>query len=72
MEKIMARSYERYNGGVAIKRKYGSATVTMYCVWREGRPEEKKLVKGFGATSADRRADAIRRYKEGGGDLGMK
>jgi hypothetical protein len=64
MGKILAVSHERYNGGVAVKRKYGSSTVTRFYVWREEKPNEAKLVEGFGPTPGDRKTDAIRRYQE--------
>jgi hypothetical protein len=66
MGKIIAVSSERYNGGIAIKRKYGSSTVTRFIVYREehaDNPSEWKKVEGYGPTPGDRKTDAIRRYQ---------
>lgn len=60
--KIIAKSFERYNGGVKVKRLYGSSTVTRFYVYYEGSPaSDWKIVEGFGPTPGDRRTDAIRR-----------
>ncbi len=62
--KIIASSFQRYNGGVRIKRLYGSSTVTRFYVFREeDRNDASKwlVVEGFGPTPGDRKTDAIRR-----------
>jgi hypothetical protein len=62
--KIIASSFQRYNGGVRIKRLYGSSTVTRFYVFREeDRNDASKWleVEGFGPTPGDRKTDAIRR-----------
>ena len=62
MAKIIAHSFERYNGGVRVKRLHGSSTVTRFYVYREGTdPKDWKVVEGFGPTPGDRKTDAIRR-----------
>lgn len=60
---IKAVSESRYNGGAAIKRKYGSSTVTRFYVWDEKTPNDTKLIEGFGPTPGDRKTDAIRRFE---------
>jgi hypothetical protein len=62
--KIVASSYERYNGGAKIKRQYGSSTVTRFYVYREeDKDDASKWLKvdGYGPTPGDRKTDAIRR-----------
>jgi len=64
MPAIKAVSYERYNGGVRIKRAYGSSTVTRFFVFRaedEKDPSKWLKVEGYGPTPGDRKTDAIRR-----------
>lgn len=67
MGKIIATSFERYNGGVAIKRKYGSSTITRFYVYREEDSEDStqwRIIEGFGPTPGDRKTFAIKRYQE--------
>lgn len=62
--KIVAHSFERYNGGVRIKRQYGSSTVTKFYIYYAGDekdPSKWKIVEGYGPTPGDRKTDAIRR-----------
>jgi hypothetical protein len=64
MSKIHAVSFERYNGGVRVKRQYGSSTVTRFYVYRDEDqhdPSKWHTVEGFGPTPGDRKTDAIRR-----------
>jgi hypothetical protein len=64
MAAIKAVSFERYNGGIAIKRQYGSATITKFFVFRaedENDASKYLVVKGYGRTPGDRKTDAIRR-----------
>ncbi len=62
MAKILAKSFERYNGGAAVKRLHGSSTVTRFYVYVDGTPPDGwKVVEGFGPTPGDRKTDAIRR-----------
>lgn len=66
MGKIIAHSISRYNGGVAIKRKHGSSTVTVFRVYREeheNSPNEWREVVGYGPTPGDRKTNAIRTYQ---------
>ena len=64
--KLIARSCERYNGGVKIKRLYGSSTITRFIVYR---PEDKdnpaawQKIEGFGPTPGDRKTDAMRKFR---------
>lgn len=62
--KIVATSFERYNGGIRVKRAHGSSTVTRFYVHfadEEHDPSKWKKVEGFGPTPGDRKTDAIRR-----------
>ena len=62
--KIIANSYERYNGGARVKRAHGSSTVTRFYVYRaEDKDDPSKWMKldGYGKTPGDRKTDAIRR-----------
>jgi hypothetical protein len=66
MGKIIASSYERYNGGVKVKRQYGSSTVTIFLVYKEedkDNPSAWELVKGFGASPGERKTYAINVWK---------
>jgi len=59
--KVVARSIERYNGGVTAKRKYGSSTITRFIVHRaeDGeRPDRWVEVETGGRTAAERSAKA--------------
>lgn len=63
--KLEAHSMERYNGGVKIKRRYGSSTVTRFLV----RPKGSKavsdpgavMVEGFGPSPGERKTFAMQR-----------
>ena len=62
--KIVANSYERYNGGARVARQYGSSTVTRFYVYRsEDKNDAGKWLKveGYGKTPGERKTDAIRR-----------
>lgn len=64
MRKIEAHSKERYNGGVRIKRLYGSSTVTRFWVRfadEADDPSRWLVVEGYGKTPGERKTDAIRR-----------
>jgi hypothetical protein len=66
MAKILASSFERYNGGVRIKRLHGSSTVTRFYVYREedrDNPSAWQKIEGYGPTPGDRKTDAIRKFK---------
>ena len=61
--KLFARSFERYNGGVKIKRLYGSSTVTRFYVGAEGSdPATWVPIDGYGATPGERATYAKRVY----------
>lgn len=63
--KIVATSFERYNGGVRIKRLYGSSTVTRFYVHfaRDAKnPMAWKKIEGYGPTPGERKTDAIRKF----------
>ena len=63
--KIEASSYERYNGGVATKRAYGSSTVTRFFVYfAEDRndPSKWQKIEGRGRTPGDRKTAAINEF----------
>ena len=58
--KLEAISMERYNGGVAAKRKYGSSTLTDFIVRDKDNPTTRTLVKGVGgATPGERKTRAL-------------
>ena len=64
--KIIASSFQRYNGGVRVKRVHGSSTVTRFYVYYEvdkANPSMWKEIEGFGPTPGDRKTDAIRKFK---------
>lgn len=64
MRKIVASSQERYNGGVKIKRLYGSSTMTKFFIYfadERSDPSRWLVVEGYGPTPGDRKTDAIRR-----------
>lgn len=63
MGKLFATSIERYNGGVRIKRLYGSSTVTTFLVGEEGSDASTwKKIQGYGPTPGDRKTFAINVY----------
>ena len=63
--KIFAQSISRYNGGVRIKRQWGSSTVTRFMVGIEGSsPSEWKEIDSYGATPGDRKTYAINQFKK--------
>jgi hypothetical protein len=64
---IIAKSFERYNGGIRIKRLYGSSTVTRFYVYDskdEHNPQVWSIVTGYGPTPGDRKTFAITTWKE--------
>lgn len=67
IRKIVAQSYERYNGGARVKRQYGSATVTKFFVEEKGKPDTRMEVAGYGATPGERKTFAVKRYAEAKG-----
>jgi len=50
-------SANRYNGGVRIKRQWGSSTVTEFWVRVNGVPQDYKVV-GYGKTPGERKSYA--------------
>lgn len=65
MSKVIAVSKSRYNGGVAVKRAHGSATVTTFWVFRaedEKDPSKWVEVNGYGPTPGDRKTYAIKKF----------
>ena len=63
-EKVLAYSFERYNGGVAIKRRFGSSTVTRFHVMFASDPGAREIIEGFGPTPGDRKTYAIKKFLE--------
>ena len=64
--KIIASSFQRYNGGVKVKRQYGSSTVTRFYVHQageEGEPLKWEVIVGYGKTPGERKTFAIETYK---------
>jgi hypothetical protein len=65
--KIVATSFGRYNGGIAIKRKHGSSTVTRFYVHFEedaGYPSRWETIEGFGVTPGERKTYAILEFRK--------
>lgn len=62
--KIIATSFERYNGGIKIKRLHGSSTVTKFYVHFEGADaKDWKVIEAYGPTPGDRKTYAIEKFK---------
>ena len=58
--KLEAISMERYNGGVAAKRRYGSSTLTDFLVIDKEDSAVRITIKGVGgATPNERKARAL-------------
>jgi hypothetical protein len=55
--KIELVSASRYNGGIAIKRNWGSSTITEFYVTIDGVHQAEK-VKGYGRTPGERKTYA--------------
>ena len=69
-QQLFAQSMERYNGGVRIKRQFGSSTVTVFMVGVEGsQPGTWVKIEGYGATPGARKTYALEvwRLKEAAG-----
>lgn len=62
MVKLLAFSKERYNGGIAVKRRYGSSTVTIFWVMKEedrNNPGKWLEIKSYGKTPGERKTFAL-------------
>jgi hypothetical protein len=69
--KVTAISYERYNGGVRIKRIWGSSTVTRFFVfYADERNDVSKTMKieGYGKTPGERKTYAINIFRKERGE----
>jgi hypothetical protein len=65
MAKLFATSFERYNGGVRIKRLHGSSTVTRFYVGEKGsNPSTWEIIEAYGPTPGDRKTYALNKYIE--------
>lgn len=67
---IKASSYERHNGGVKVKRQYGSSTVTRFYVYDEkdaNDPSKWIKIETKGRTPGDRKSLAIELFVALGG-----
>ena len=65
---MKATSYERYNGGIAVKRKYGSSTVTRFmidCVQSDG-TATCVIFDGYGKTPGERKTYAMNEARKAG------
>lgn len=62
---LEAHSMERYNGGIKIKRIYGSSTVTKFLVRPKGEKSfgdpQAIMVEGYGPTPGERKTFAMRK-----------
>ena len=68
--KIEAHSYERYNGGVRMKRLHGSSTVTRFYVFftsDRADPNKWMSIDAYGKTPGDRKTYAINEFKKSKG-----
>ena len=73
--KLKASSFQRYNGGAAHKRRWGSSTITRFYVWRSPEDDDNAkawlVVEGYGKTPGERKTDAMRKAEaellKGGG-----
>jgi hypothetical protein len=66
-EKVIASSFERYNGGVKTKRRWGSSTITRFYVrWESDAHNASawEIIEGYGPTPGDRKTYAIQRFLE--------
>ncbi len=64
--KVVASSTERYNGGVRIKRMYGSSTVTRFFVHfadDAGDPSKWEKIEGYGKTPGERKTFAMEEFR---------
>jgi len=61
--KITLTSAERYNGGVRVKRQWGSSTVTHFWVEVDGKLQKDKAI-GYGKTPGERKTFAKERVLE--------
>jgi hypothetical protein len=65
--KVEAISFRRYNGGVRVKRQWGSSTVTVFYVFFEDvreQPSQWHEIEGFGRTPGERKTYAMQRFVE--------
>jgi hypothetical protein len=63
---ILAHSSNRYNGGVAAKRKYGSSTLTEFIVYLSADrddPSKWATITTGGKTPGERKTAAIAEFK---------
>jgi len=61
---IFAVSDRRYSGGAAVKRKYGSSTITKFLIGIEGSDASSwKAIEGYGRTPGERKTYALNEYK---------
>jgi len=64
-KKIVATSFERYNGGIATKRLHGSSTITRFYVRYEGdEPGKWVVIEGKGPTPGERKTNAINSFRQ--------
>lgn len=74
--KIKAISFERYNGGAAVKRRWGSSTVTKFYVSVDGVPGSQRIIEGYGKTPGSRKTYAkekfLQTYKQNPCGCGIK
>jgi hypothetical protein len=69
--KVWASSTERYNGGVRIKRLWGSSTVTRFYVGYAGDendPSKWMKIEGYGKTPGERKTYAIHAFRKAHGE----
>lgn len=62
--KIIATSFERYNGGIRAKRLYGSSTITRFYVHLKAEDVSLwEVIEVGGPTPGERKTKAIEKYK---------
>lgn len=63
MAKVELTSADRHNGGAAVKRRWGSSTVTRFWVQVDGVLQPEKST-GYGRTPGERKTHALNAFLE--------
>lgn len=59
---IVLTSKTRYNGGVKVKRQFGSSTITEFWVEIDGKLQTNTVL-GYGPTPGDRKTYALKKVQ---------
>jgi len=63
---VIAVSRERYYGGIAVKRRWGSATITVFVVYRAsdaGDATKWREIRAYGKTPGERKTFAMQEFQ---------